>query len=126
MANVQINDLASEVMKGLSEYRDLVADDMKKAVRKAGKTVKEDIQANAPKKTGNYSKSWTVKATKETPDSLELTVYSKNKYQLAHLLEKGHAKRGGGRTKAQPHIKPAEEKGIKELETEIKRTLGGG
>ncbi len=124
--DVKISNMSAAIMRGLTEYKDLLADDMKKAVRKAGKTVKEEIQANAPKKTGNYSKSWTVKATKETPDSLELTVYSKNKYQLAHLLEKGHAKRNGGRVKAQPHIKPAEEKGIKELETEIKRILGGG
>ena len=99
--------------------------DMKTAVRKAGKSVKKDIQANAPKKTGAYSKSWSVKTTKETSDSLELTVYSPKKYQLAHLLEKGHAKRGGGRTKAMPHIAPAEENAVKELENDIKKALGG-
>ncbi len=125
MAEVKIKDLASEVLKGLTEYKDLVTDDMKAAVRKAGKSVKNDIRANAPKKTGAYSKSWTVKTTKETSESLELTVCSPSKYQLAHLLEKGHAKRNGGRTKAIPHIAPAEKKAVKELEDDIKRSLGG-
>ena len=125
MADVKIKDLASEVLKGLTEYKGLVTDDMKAAVRKAGKSVKNDIRANAPKKTGAYSKSWTVKTTKETSESLELTVCSPSKYQLAHLLEKGHAKRNGGRTKAIPHIAPAEKKAVKELEDNIKRSLGG-
>ena len=52
-------------------------------------------------------------------------MYSPKKYQLAHLLEKGHAKRGGGRTKAMPHIAPAEENAVKELENDIKKALGG-
>lgn len=125
MANVQIDNLASEVMKGLMEYKDLVTSDMKVAVRKAGRSVKKDIQANAPKKTGAYSKSWKVSTTKETSESLELTVHSPKKYQLAHLLEKGHAKRGGGRTKAVPHIAPAEESAAKQLESDIKKAIGG-
>ena len=125
MANVTVDNLATEIMKGLTEYKNLATADMKMAVRKAGKSVKKDIQANAPKKTGAYSKSWTVKTTKETSESLELTVHSPKKYQLAHLLEKGHAKRGGGRTKATPHIAPAEEKAVKDLEADIKRALGG-
>lgn len=125
MANVQINNLASEVMKGLMEYKDLVTSDMKVAVRKAGGSVKKDIQANAPKKTGAYSKSWKVSTTKETSESLELTVHSPKKYQLAHLLEKGHAKRGGGRTKAIPHIAPAEGNAVKQLESDIKKAIGG-
>ena len=122
MANVSIDNMAEEIMKGLMEYKDLATADMKTAVRKAGRTVKKDIQANAPKKTGAYSKSWTVKTTKETSESLELTVHSPKKYQLAHLLEKGHAKRGGGRTKAVPHIAPAEESAVKELESDIRKS----
>lgn len=124
MANrVNIDNLANEIINGLEEYADLASDEMKKAVRKAGNSVKKDIKANAPKKTGAYSKSWTVKTTKETSNALELTVHSKNKYQLAHLLEHGHAKRGGGRTQAQPHIAPAEEKAVQELEEDIRRAL---
>lgn len=124
MANrVNIDNLANEIINGLEEYADLANDEMKKAVRKAGNSVKKDIKANAPKKTGAYSKSWAVKTTKETSNALELTVHSKNKYQLAHLLEYGHAKRGGGRTQAQPHIAPAEEKAVQELEEDIRRAL---
>ena len=123
MANVQIDNLASEVMKGLMEYKDLVTSDMKVAVRKAGRSVKKDIQANAPKKTGAYSKSWKVSTTKETSESLELTVHSPKKYQLAHLLEKGHAKRNGGRVSGKPHIAPAEAHGEEMLTQLIEEAL---
>lgn len=125
MANVQIDDLTTEIMNGLMEYKDLVTSDMKVAVRKAGQSVKKDIRANAPKKTGAYSKSWKVSTTKETSESLELTIHSPKKYQLAHLLEKGHAKRGGGRTRAVPHIAPAEENAVKQLKSDIRNAIGG-
>lgn len=120
-----IDNLAKTIMEGLQEYADLASEDVKAAVRKAGKNVKADIAANAPKRTGAYSKSWTVKTQKETANSLEVVVHSKNRYQLAHLLEHGHAKRGGERVAGKPHIAPAEEKAIKELEQEITRKLGG-
>lgn len=120
-----IDNLAKTIMEGLQEYADVASEDVKAAVRKAGKSVKADIAANAPKRTGAYSKSWTVKTQKETANSLEVVVHSKNRYQLAHLLEHGHAKRGGGRVAGKPHIAPAEEKAIKQLEEEIIRKLGG-
>ena len=120
-----IDNLAKTIMEGLQEYADVASEDVKAAVRKAGKSVKADIAANAPKRTGAYSKSWTVKTQKETANSLEVVVHSKNRYQLAHLLEHGHAKRGGGRVAGTPHIAPAEEKAIKQLEEEIKKKLGG-
>ena len=123
--NVSIDEMADAIMEGLEDYADLAAEDMKNAVRKAGNTAKKEIAANAPKNTGAYAKSWSVKNTKETSNSLEVTVYSKTKYQLAHLLEHGHAKRGGGRVPAQPHIAPAEETAGEQLEREIEKALGG-
>ena len=121
-----ISGLADAVMEGLQEYADLATDSMKAAVRKAGNTVKTDITANAPERTGKYAKSWRTKATKETANALEITVYSPTRYMLAHLLEHGHAKRGGGRVAAIPHIAPAEQRGIEELERDIERSLRNG
>lgn len=124
MANgIDIDDLADEIMAGLMEYSDLAAETVKGAVKKAGNVVKKEIQNNAPKDSGKYAKSFKVTKRKETANTLEVTVHSKNKYQLAHLLEKGHAKRGGGRVAAQPHIAPAEEEGIRVLREEIERGL---
>ena len=118
-----IDNLADEIMKGLTEYVDLAEADMKKAVKKTATAVKKDITANAPKRTGKYAASWTTKKTKENSHSLEMTVHSKDRYQLAHLLEKGHAKRGGGRVAGRPHIAPAEESGVKMLEKLITEAL---
>ena len=122
---VSIGQMADAIMDGLEEYASLATDDLKASVRKAGKTVKDEITATAPKDTGKYTKSWAVKTQKETSNSLELVVHSKNRYQLAHLLEFGHAKRGGGRVAARPHITPAEEKAIDTLEREIEKALKG-
>jgi len=120
-----IDDMASEIMKGLTEYAELADAEMKKAVRKTATTVKNEISANAPVNSGRYKKSWVTKKTKENSHSLEMTVHSKNRYQIAHLLEHGHAKRGGGRVAAIPHIAPAESNGEVLLTELIEKALKG-
>lgn len=122
---IRIEQLADTVMKGLEDYAKLAVDDLKADVQKAGKTVKQQIENTAPKKTGKYAKSWAVKKTRETSDSIQVVVHSK-RYQLTHLLEFGHAKWGGGRTRAFPHIAPAEQAGTLQLTRDIERDLRKG
>ncbi|AGU73006.1 hypothetical protein Javan112_0022 [Streptococcus phage Javan112] len=126
MSNVKIDSLSSEVMKELEKYADVTTEKVKKSVQNAGKTVRDEISRNAPSDTGKYSKSWKIKTVRETSNSLELVVHSKNRYQLTHLLEFGHAKCGGGRVSARPHIVNAEEKAIKVFEEEIKEAISNG
>lgn len=123
---IKVDQLVDEVMKGMEEYAKLATDDLKKDVQKAVKTVQEQIKSSAPVRTGRYAKSWTSKKTKETSDSIEYTVHSKNRYQLTHLLENGHAKRGGGRVRAIPHIAPAEAVGAEQLVRDVERDLRKG
>ena len=121
---IKPEQLAQEVMSGLEEYKDLAVDVLKKEIQEAGKTAKKQIEQNAPRKTGRYAKSWAVKKVSETSSSLEVTVHSRNRYMLTHLLENGHAKRGGGRVAAIPHIAPAEEAAAESLERNIESALG--
>ena len=123
---VQIDQLADAVMRELEHYADTTTDGVKAAVKKAANTVKKEITAGAPARSGKYAKSWRTKTTKESSSALEITVYSPTRYMLAHLLEHGHAKRNGGRTAAQPHIAPAEELGIEQLEQDIERMIRNG
>ena len=123
---IKPDQLAAAVMKELEDYADATTDGVKAAVRKAANTVKEKTQAGAPVRSGKYAKSWATKTTRESSTSLEITVHSRNRYQLAHLLEHGHAKRGGGRVAARPHIAAAEAAGIEQLEAEIERSIRSG
>ncbi|HCG60564.1 MAG TPA: hypothetical protein DEV97_11295 [Lachnospiraceae bacterium] len=119
---VSIDGMADAVMKALTEYSEAATTDVKKAVRKAGNLVRKEISQGAPSDRGKYAKSWSTKTSGETATSVEVTVYSRMP-GLPHLLEYGHAKRGGGRTAARPHIAPAEQAGEKQLMSDIERAL---
>ena len=113
-------------MAELEKYKGVAIETVKTAAENAANTVKDRISSTAPVRTGRYAKSWKTKVTKDTPFTAEVTVYSPTQYRLAHLLEHGHAKRGGGRTPAQTHIEPAEQEGIDQFDREIRRGLENG
>ncbi len=77
-----IDDMAAEIMHGLTEYADLADSAMKAAVKKTATSVKKEISANAPKRTGRYAKSWATKKTRENSHTLEMTVHSKRPHLL--------------------------------------------
>ena len=121
----QVGDLAAAVSEALAEYRDAATQDVKKAVKSAGKTIKEEINASAPVRTGKYAASWKSRTTAEDSQGIQVTVHSPTRYQIAHLLEHGHAMRNGGRVRAIPHIAPAEEIGVGQLMKDLEKALKG-
>ncbi|HEM4925444.1 TPA: HK97 gp10 family phage protein [Streptococcus suis] len=120
---IKVDDLAKTIQKELEQYHRLTNEQLKETVREVGKETKEVVKENAPVKSGDYRKSWAVKVVNESADSLHLVVHSKDSYQLTHLLEFGHAKRNGGRTKAIPHIGDAEQKAVQSFEKKVKEIL---
>jgi hypothetical protein len=121
--NVSIDNMDDVIMKELEKYANLATDDMKDAVKDTANSVKKDIESSAPVLTGRYKKSWRIKKIRENANSLDVLVHSSNRYQLTHLLEFGHAKRGGGRVAGKPHIAPAAEKGEQDLIKAIEEKL---
>lgn len=120
---IQIDQLADTVEKELNDYADDVNDAVKEAVASAGKEAVKDLKATSPKLTGKYAKSWTVKKVSESSHGLDVVVHNKKYYRLTHLLEHGHAKRGGGRVDAIVHIKPVEEKVTAKVEADIRKEI---
>lgn len=118
-----IAGLSTAVFSALNEYSGYVTSETKKAVKKAGKEAVHELKKKSPKDSGDYAESWKA-AVKETSHTVHVTVYAGNhQHSLTHLLENGHAKRGGGRVAAIRHIAPVNESVIKKVEEEIKRQL---
>ena len=115
MKTVSIDEMGNAIAKEFEEYVELTAEEVKSIVKEVADDCKQKIEDESPVDTGRYKKSWSITETKKSSLGAEYTVHSKTQYRLTHLLEFGHAKRGGGRTKAQPHISKGEELAIKEL-----------
>lgn len=130
--SIKPDQFAEAVERGLREYSAEVAENVKKAVVEEGKQCVKDIRANIDsagitQRTGDYRKSWRSKKTAESPSTITVTVYAgSGQYRLTHLLEKGHAKVNGGRTRAFPHIAPAESAAAERLGKKVKVIVKGG
>lgn len=120
---ISIDQLADAVMDALDEYNDLAQETVKKSVQAVAKETKVLIESAAPVNTGVYEANWATKTTLQNASRMETVVYQKKKPGLNHLLEKGHAKRNGGRTPALVHIAPAEKYAVEELQERIARGL---
>lgn len=119
---VSVDGLAAAIMDNLQEYSGAVMDEIKKAEDTVAKECKEHLEADSPKKSGKYAKSWTVTVAENTALTKRVVIHNKE-YRLTHLLENGHAKRNGGRTRAFPHIKPNEEKANAEFEKRVQEAI---
>ena len=120
---VPIDRLAIEIEKILEDYGENVQQNINDIVgeitKKGAKTLNQQSRQTFEGK--KYRKSWTTEV--ETGRmSAQGTIYSKIP-GLPHLLEYGHALRGGGRTTGRVHIAPVEEALVREFETKVKSKL---
>ena len=111
-------DIEWAMKKFLESYNGAVIEEVTEVIPEVAKEAVKKLKAQSPKspkESGKYAKGWTYKVDKGRLTT-GATIYGKTgTYQLAHLLEYGHAKRGGGRTAAIEHIKPIEEWAIDEI-----------
>lgn len=122
---VTIDQLAVEITQAIADYTDDVVQAIEVEVETTAKAVQADIKADSPRRTGEYAKGWTRKKEKQQ-GAISYTIYNKNKPTLTHLLEYGHAKRGGGRVEGKPHIEPAVDRHIPAMERRIEQIIERG
>lgn len=125
MANaIKIGDLANAIADTLSDYTEEVAEGVKAAADETMEELVANTKNDAPKRSGRYKKAIASKVSFENNFEKRVTWYVKKPYYaLSHLLEKGHAKRGGGRVKAYPHIAKNEEKAKAAFEERVKEVI---
>lgn len=126
MAKIKIDQLANEIVKGLKEYSQDVIEGIDKASERIAKNAVKELKAKSPKKTGEYAKGWGRKTEKKFGETNTIIIYNKTKPGLTHLLEHGHAKRGGGRVEGKPHIRPVEEEVIREFTAAVEEAIKRG
>lgn len=133
-ARVSTNELAAAVNEILTGYAQDVTEIVKDEAEDVAKDCVAEIKTNArrlfrTKGSNSYANSWRKKVTERTSQGIVVTVYSR-KYQIAHLLEHGHAiVRNGqmvGRAPAYPHIGPAEDNASRELQRRVQIKIAGG
>ncbi|AZJ23727.1 hypothetical protein CT694_27415 [Bacillus wiedmannii bv. thuringiensis] len=112
-----MNDFASEITRELQRYAHVVEEDLENEIDDIADIAVNKLKQDSPKKTGGYRKGWRKK--KEGNG----VVLHNTKGQLTHLLEKGHAKAGGGRVPGKIHIRPVEEYVIDELPRRIEGAI---
>lgn len=119
-------NLTTELKSILTDYTDECVEVVMEELDKVGKEAAKDLKSAGTFKsrTGAYRRGWTSEDERNRTYG-SVTVYNKKRYQLTHLLEYGHAKRGGGRTRAFSHIeavnKKAQENAIREITQAVKR-----
>lgn len=108
---IEIDDFGRSMKQLLAAVEGDVQEGSVKAVRKAAQYGKAEVKKNSPEREHggrHYADGWTYRV-KNTAEGPMAEIGNKTKPGLAHLLEKGHAKVGGGRVAPVVHIAPAAE-----------------
>lgn len=117
-------DIGAAIMKELETYSNDLAERINVSSKKCANKLKREIQENSPEKTGDYKKGWRVRQVYKSHTLSQYVVHNATDYQLTHLLEFGHAIKGGTeRVKPIPHIAPAEEKVVSEFMNEVEKAV---
>ena len=132
MAIIGIEKLSAEIDKELTLYSKSVTEKLKVLTEKYAKELVKKTKATAPsgkRRSGKYRDSIKAKKLEENANSIKYIWYvdSKNSnYRLTHLLVNGHAKRNGGRTKANHFLRDAVDDMERNFTKDVEEVLQNG
>lgn len=122
MAAVSADRFAEALNKILKEYQEDTTKNINQLAKKFAQKGAKEVKSASGQfgGSGKYASGWTSKY-EEGRLSAQGIIYNSKTPGLPHLLENGHAKRGGGRVAGRTHIAPVEEM----LVTEFMKAVEG-
>lgn len=120
--------LSAEVDLILHDYQNHVIVGMASAIKqlanKGRNAVRRNARAVTSKSRRRYSNGWMYQMdTGSNRWAAGAVIFEKKQPGLAHLLEHGHAKANGGRTRAREHIKPVSDQIANEITGAVKKEI---
>ena len=123
-----VEEFSLAINEAMKEFQQSVDYDIiyvtQKVANEAVENVKRNIKTSGIRGTGKYRSSIKARNIKDSPLSKKSVVYAGDPhYRLTHLLEHGHAKLNGGRTRAFEHWGPAEKKAIDDFISDLREAI---
>lgn len=115
----QVSELANLIAKELENYSEEVTEKVLEAVDIVSKEANAEIKSNISfkQRTRDYVKAFRItNVYKSKKAKRNIWHVTDGHHRLTHLLENGHALRGGGRARAFPHIKYGDELAKRRME----------
>ena len=128
---VSVDELSNVILEYLENFKDVTDEACKRGVLTTADEAVKELRSAHPAGSGRYGSwdeydsGWKKRSSsmKTNQKGVMAVVYNEKHYRLTHLLEKGHALIGGGRTQAFPHIAPVEQKCEDNLVKNIKKNI---
>lgn len=129
MANVTIDTLSEAINQELTIYSKEITETVKKEAKSHMSELVKQTKATAPvgNRQKHYRDSITSKKESENDRGASYVWYVKGpNYRLSHLLERGHAKRDGGRVDGTHFIEKASEPILADYIAKVEEAVKGG
>jgi len=130
MSTIKPDELAKAIEDTLKDWAEVTEDAAFKGVYETAKEAVEKLHSANPVNSqvygswDQYNAGWAVHHDlSKKKKGARMVIHNETHYQLAHLLEYGHALHQGGRADAFPHIAPVAEEAENDLLDNIKKYI---
>lgn len=120
----KVSEFTDSLENALKLYSKEIEHGIQKEVNQSMKKLVNATKRDAPVRTGTYRAAISSKTVKNEVGAYSKVWYVKAPhYRLAHLLNDGHAKRGGGRVNGDHHITKNEKIAVNEFQDAVKEVI---